>query len=470
MKQILVLLLSVFLFSLHSKAQIRVDNSQKYLEDTRTDKPFFWMGDTAWELFHRLKREDVIKYLDTRQRQGFNVIMAVVLAENNGLRVPNRYGSVPFINLDPTNWAETPGNNPNNAEEYDYWDNVDFVVKEAAKRNIYIGLLPTWGDKVVYKWGVGPQIFNEQNAYIYSKKLADRYKSQWNIIWILGGDRPAVYERDGKKHDDRAVWRAMAKGIQDIYGEDVFITYHPNYSSSKDFHNDQWLKMNAIQSGHGERNARVWESIQNDLKLQPLKPTMDLEPCYEDHPVNPWDGKWTRDSRGFFNAYDLRARIYRGVFAGGCGATYGHHSVWQFLDTALYATINVGDTIISWQQAINAEGANQIHHLKKLMLSRPDFKRVQDNSMIVSDKGSDYKDLIIATRNETGTYAMIHLPQPNPITIDFRKLKQGKKKASWFNPSTGKFFKVKNKNDGERATFAPPSTIQRDWILVIDVM
>ena len=458
------------LFSLQSIAQIKVDKSQKYLIDTRTDKPFFWLGDTAWELFHRLNREDVIEYLNTRQRQGFNVIMAVVLAENNGLRVPNRFGSVPFINLDPTNWAETPGNNPDNAEEYDYWDNVDFVIKEAAKRSIYIGLLPTWGDKVVYKWGVGPQIFNEQNAYIYSQKLADRYKSQWNIIWILGGDRPAVYEREGKKHDDRVIWSAMAKGVQDVCGNDVFITYHPNYSSSKDFHNDQWLKMNAIQSGHGDRNARVWESIQNDLNLQPLKPIMDLEPCYEDHPVNPWDGKWTRESRGYFNAYDVRARIYRGVFAGGCGATYGHHSVWQFLDTALYEHINVGDTIISWRQALNTEGANQVHNLKKLMLSRPDFKRVQDDSIILSDKGSDYKDLIIATRNEASTSVMIYLPQPNPITIDLTKLKQGKKKASWFNPVTGKFIRVKKRIDTGKVTFNPPSMTQKDWVLVIDVI
>ena len=48
-----------------------------------------------------------------------------------------------------------------------------------------------------------------------------------------------------------------------------------------------------------------------------------MEPCYEGHPVNPCDDKWTRETRGYFSPLEIRARIYRGVFAGGCGATTG---------------------------------------------------------------------------------------------------------------------------------------------------
>jgi hypothetical protein len=31
---------------------------------TETGQPFFWLGDTAWELFHRLKRAEAEKYLE----------------------------------------------------------------------------------------------------------------------------------------------------------------------------------------------------------------------------------------------------------------------------------------------------------------------------------------------------------------------------------------------------------------------
>ena len=40
--------------------------------------PFFYLGDTAWELFHRLNREEAEKYLEIRRKQGFTVIQADV--------------------------------------------------------------------------------------------------------------------------------------------------------------------------------------------------------------------------------------------------------------------------------------------------------------------------------------------------------------------------------------------------------
>jgi hypothetical protein len=61
----------------------------------------------------------------------------------------------------------TPGNNPDNEYEYDYWDHVDFAIDAAAKNNLYIGLLPTWGDKVAHMWRHGPIIFTSANAYGY---------------------------------------------------------------------------------------------------------------------------------------------------------------------------------------------------------------------------------------------------------------------------------------------------------------
>ena len=43
-------------------------------------RPFFYLGDTAWELFHRLDREEADRYLKNRSEKGYNVIQAVALA------------------------------------------------------------------------------------------------------------------------------------------------------------------------------------------------------------------------------------------------------------------------------------------------------------------------------------------------------------------------------------------------------
>ncbi|NBD36238.1 MAG: DUF4038 domain-containing protein [Chloroflexi bacterium] len=53
---------------------------RRYLEyDDGT--PFFYLGDTAWELFHRLNREEAQVYLGNRAAKGFAVIQAVALAD-----------------------------------------------------------------------------------------------------------------------------------------------------------------------------------------------------------------------------------------------------------------------------------------------------------------------------------------------------------------------------------------------------
>ena len=107
-------------------------------------KPFFYLADTAWELFHRLNREEALRYLDNRRAKGFTVIQAVALAEHGGLTEPNAQGDLPLIDNDPTRPAITAGTSPDDQAQYDYWDHLDFIVDEANKRSLTIGLLPTW--------------------------------------------------------------------------------------------------------------------------------------------------------------------------------------------------------------------------------------------------------------------------------------------------------------------------------------
>src|SRR3954471_7639492 len=151
--------------------RLKVSPNRRFLQ-TADGKPFFWLGDTAWELFHRLTREEADTYLKNRAEKGFTVIQAVVLSELDGLHEPNAYGELPLENDDPTKPREA------------YFQHVDYIVNKADELGLYIGLLPTWGDKIFKStWGAGPEIFTVDNARVYGRWIGNRYKNKKNIIW-----------------------------------------------------------------------------------------------------------------------------------------------------------------------------------------------------------------------------------------------------------------------------------------------
>lgn len=415
---------------------------------TENGDPFFWMGDTAWELFHRLNREETERYCANRQANRFTVIQAVALAEFDGLNTPNAYGERPLLDNDPTR--------PNEA----YFAYVDEVVQMAARHDLYIGMLPTWGDKVNHQWGAGPVVFNPENARIYGRFLGERYCEQTNIVWILGGDRPAIHA----DHDYRPIWRAMATGIDAGMGRPSFKTYHPagGRSTSAWLHDETWLDMHMMQSGHGGgRDVPVWEWVTRDYALTPPKPVLDGEPNYEDHPVNPWP-TWD-PANGYFRDHDVRKQLYRSVFAGACGVTYGHHAVWQFADDQRGA-INFVDRL--WPEAIDRPGARQVKHLRALMESRPYLNRIPDQTMLRCDAGTGGNH-IRATRDSDGCYAFVYLPLPLPVTVNLETISGAQVNAWWYVPCTGEAMWIGRFPASGAQTFSP-SGQHPDWVLVLD--
>jgi Protein of unknown function (DUF4038)/Putative collagen-binding domain of a collagenase len=435
--------------SLFSHGALKVSKNGHYMQFT-DGTPFFWLGDTGWELFHRLTLPEIKRYLDNRAAKGFTVIQVVALAEFDGLKSPNRYGELPLKNLDPKQ--------PN----HKYFAVIDSTIHMARQRNLFIGLLPTWGDKVTKLWGEGPVVFDSANAYTYGRWLGNRYKAEPNIIWILGGDRPAIKDSS----DWRPIWRAMAKGISEGTSGHCLITYHPwggENSTSQWIHNESWLAVNMFQSGHGGgHDVACWDLAKRDFAYTPAKPTLDAEPNYEDHPVNPWP-KWDVE-KGYYRDYDVRKQCYRSVFAGACGVTYGHHAVWQFMSEREQA-INYPDR--GWVNAMDRPGAFQVGYLKNLIESRPMLKRTPDNSMLLEGQG-EKGEHIEAFHDADSGYAMIYLPVGKQITIN-TAIFSNNLVAWWFNPRDGHSTSIGKFKKGEPLRLTPPSTgIENDWVLVID--
>jgi hypothetical protein len=404
--------------------------------------PFFYLGDTAWELFHRLNRDEAGFYLSNRAAKGFTVIQAVVLAEFDGLTVPNRNGHVPLQNNDPTKPVEA------------YFKDVDDIVGKAEQLGLFVGMLPTWGDKWNKKWGAGPEIFTPANAETYGEFLGKRYKDK-PIIWILGGDRSPETEQH------LTIVRAMAKGLTKGHGGSQLMTYHPQGSanSAKWFHNDDWLGFNMFQSGHAAANIPNYELTSTNYNLTPIKPTLDGEPRYEDHPIN-----W-KPENGWFDDWDARQAAYWSLLAGACGHTYGNHDIWQFWQEDR-KPISAART--HWRKAIDHPGAAQMGHLRKLFESRPYQKLAPDPSIVAEGIGAG-ADRVQAARADDGSFLFVYFPTGKPATIVLNKIAGGRIKAFWFDPRSGKVTHMDDIPSLGNRKFEPPSQGRgNDWVLVLN--
>lgn len=452
--RMLVLLLSVCLLGGNAFGQLlrlKVSDNQRSIV-TSDGKPFFWLGDTGWELFHRLGRGEAAAYFKKRSEQGFTVIQAVALPELDGLRTPNANGDLPF--------TDTGFTKPNER----YFAYIDTLMDVAASYGLYIALLPTWGDKVFKDWwGTGPEIWHPDNIYVYGKWIGARFRNKANLIWIIGGDRDP---RPGSA--DVAVWRSLAKGVTEGVGgaDKALMTFHPQPkgtgSSSQWFQQDEWLDVNMLQTGHC-RDTEVWETIANDYGRTPVKPVLNGENIYEEMPVC-----FNAKELGWASAYDVRKAAYLSVFAGGCGHTYGCGPVIFFgpKGSNLFADLH------GWKEALDLAGANEMKYLRTLIESRPMLERVPAQALLGSEGGCG-AERIQATRGKD--YAFVYSAHGREIVVNANAGLGSKVDAGWYDPRTGKKRYIGSFDNSKALTFTPPlpanspvPSHREDWVLVLD--
>ena len=434
--------------------RIQVSDNHHYLVDEK-GQPFFYLADTAWELFHRLNRDEAERYLQDRAEKGFTAIQAVAVAELDGISTPNAYGHLPFVNEDPNQPAVKDG------EQNDYWDHVDYIVRTANEKGLYIAMLPTWGRY----WHDGDHTpFTPEKARAYGKWLASRYREA-KIIWVLGGDR----NPEGDYH--REIMRQMAHGLMEGDGHTHLITYHPTgwCGSAQFYHQEDWLDFNMRQNGHEVRVESYKKTREDWDRCNPVKPVLDGEPLYEDHPV-----AFDAGRQGHSVSADCRRALYWDLFNGACGHTYGHHSVWQMWNPEK-SPYPINNPLLPWYEAIQQPGSAQMQWGKKLVLSRPYLSRIPatEKVLIESHIPSAWPGEGIyrfaATMDEEGTYMMIYAPVGRKFHVNTSLLAGNKLTGWWYNPRNGKAQKIGAVEKAEDVTFISPTPGEElDWVLVID--
>jgi hypothetical protein len=414
--------------------RIKVGDNQRYLI-TEDGRPFFWLGDTAWELFRRLRLEEAEDFFRIRASQGFNVMQAMLISEFESRKegTENVYGEHSLIDWNP--------DRPNEK----YFAHVDKVFDLADKHGLYIALVPMWGDKVGPQLNSpGPEgVFNPDNALSYGRFLGERYRSRSNLIWLTGGDRTPT---EGWHLE---TWRALARGLREA-GAPQLMTYHPRGETSSAWyvHSEDWLQLNTVQSGHARRdNPLCYQMISVDYARQPVKPVLNAEPCYEDHPVN-----WNRDN-GTFLDIDVRRAAYWSVLAGGCGHTYGHYSVFMFHSKERPGAW-ADPHMFEWREALTRLGALQMKHLRTLFEKY--VAKLEPAQHVLTTNRADIR----AAKTSDNKNAFVYTPDGSEVEVKAGFMDSAT--AKWFDPHSGELTEALRKGN----QFVPPSKL--DWLLWLE--
>jgi hypothetical protein len=448
---------------------LRVSDNHHFLV-TAEGRPFFYLADTEWGLFN-LTREDIDLYLADRAAKGFTVIQAVA-ANYTGLDRPNPYGAPVFLRHAAAGGSGGEELEPNPK----YFENVDYAVRQANARGMYVAMVAIWGKTYVNE---KHSVFDRASAYAYGRFLGSRYRDQ-RVIFVLGGD----WYPEGTEE----IWQSMADGLNAGGGPGHLKTFHPTgiQSSSRWYQNDAWLDFNLVQSRHIILN-RSYELIAQDWERTPPKPVVDGESTYEGISD---DLVTYRPGVPLIQAQDVRRVAYCAVFAGAAGCAYGSQGVWNYTSPAPGAPAAgrsaYGLPAVPFREGLARPAGSQLRYLRALIESRPMLTRIPDEWLVVGDPLST-TERIQATRASDGAYLFVYTSTGRPVRVRLRDkiydiLSGRSYRAWWYDPRHGSATLIgefPRTEAGDRESdvhrgdisreFTPPSRGPgQDWVLVLD--
>lgn len=427
--------------------QLRISENHKYF--MKGERPFFWLGDTAWLMLQKLDEEEIRKYFRNRLELGYNVIQTVL------------------IHIFPKDgMAENLEPGIKNVLEAEYWEFCDRIFHMAEEMGIYLGVLPAWGSLV--KGGT----LTEENIGRYAEFLGKRYQKLSNIIWILGGDVR------GDVNPDVVVKEAE---ILKSYNPERLMTFHPfgRTSSSLWFHQEHWLDFNLFQSGHrrydqdqlgewddnsageaffGEDN---WRYVDRDHSRTVLKPTLDGEPSYEGIPQGLHNPR-----NPFWEEWDVRRYAYWSVFAGAAGHTYGSSAIMQFFNAA--PGTGAYGVRENWTDALHHSGGAQMQFLKELMQSVDFMQGTPMNRLLLSGQKERYHRISVFAGE---AFIFCYDYMGDEFLLDLTSYRDKKMAAYWMNPESGVSSYIETITGMDQWNASPVARKGRanDWVLVLRI-
>ncbi len=408
---------------------LKMGNQENRFLVDQDNQPFFWLGDAAWSLIAQLSREDADYYLDNRKEKGFSVILVSLIEHKFCTNAPaNHYGELPF--------EGRLFSAPNGK----YFENADYVIEAAAKRNIIVLLAPLYlgYDCKDEGWCAEVKAATEDDLYTWGKYVGNRYKKFTNIVWIIGGDTDPSPVRDKVLE--------MVRGIRENDTTHLFSAHNrPETMAIEPWAGESWLNINNVYS----YDTVLYSHFKTAYELKPVMPFYLCETAYEnEHNLTP---------------KELRSQAYEAILSGSMGYIFGNCPIWHFGSYKSWCNLT------DWKTELGNKGSVDMYYFQRLFRSHswqsliPDF----NHSAIISGYGKwGFKDYVTAAVTNDGNSIIAYLPSGRKITADLSKVRGKNARCWWYDPSTGIATLIgKFKSAGTRS-FTPVSI--DDCVLVID--
>ena len=282
---------------------------------TEDGTPFFWLGDTAWELFHRLDSRGGGALPGQPRQAGLHRDPG---RRDRRARRPHR----PQPLRPPAAGRPRPGPAGRQGRPGQRLLGPRRLHRRPGQRQgPDVGFLPTWGRYWHDKVKDGKPLFTRENAAAYGEWLGRRYKDK--------GDRSGSSAATAGVDNDeqKEIIRAMARGLRKGDGGAHLITFHP--------HGGGGLvgvvprrRLARLQHAAERPRRRVHRPLRADPRR--LRPhARQARASTASRSTRTTRSRSTPRSSATRSPPTCARPLYWDLFGGACGHTYGHHSVWQ---------------------------------------------------------------------------------------------------------------------------------------------
>ncbi len=372
-----------------SPLSFRVSPNGRYFIDQRGE-PYFFLGDTEWELFRKYSADEATQILNRRKSQGFNTILVMLMGIEMERLFPERESSHANLHGELP-WEEDDPLRPNPR----YFEHIDSMIRlgEQTGMNLVVGIYHQWHNDRIHAG----------NARAWARWVANRYRDVPNLVW-------SMYPRAEESYVP--VCRELAAGLQEGDGGSHLISVHPDPSvaSSSFMHAEPWLAFNMIQTCIDYE--KIVETVSADYHLTPVKPVVMAEGGYEGV-----------EFERLQTEYEIRQQAYWSQLAGGYHV-YGHNDSWQHPQ--------------KWKEWIGAPGAENMHVFRKVITSLPEWWQAVPDQSVIQQSQESGSGINTAFRADDWSWVMIYLSHPCrfslnlPVKGNFQRIK-----AAWIDPRDG---------------------------------